>query len=208
MDDLDIHKFYLIDKIIRSQTQWDKYKTYYLGDILPRIVRDNIPHKSVWANISALKDIVSELRDILTTSEMYQLPQMVEKLLLGGSQAEISSHPKFLELIKQEQELLARANNKQALIDRIESILKSDFLAADEYLKNDPDRELLSDTEYQKQKAEFTQKWAKREKLPSPDIDLDEEQAAAVAAYGKDIQIIARAGSGKTGTLVTRTLFP
>jgi len=311
LDDLDIYKFYLIDKIIRSQTQWNKYKTYYLGDILPKIVKGNIPHESVCANISALKDIVSELRVILTDNEMYRLPQRVEKLLLGGSQEQIRSHPKFLELIKQEQELLARANKKQALIDRIKSILKSDFLATDEYLKNDPDYKLLSDTEYQElrapfikeyqqkikqafidriksilksdflaadeylkndpdcemlsdheyqelkipfieenlrqkkqalidrinsvfnsdflaadnywksdpdskllsdteyrqQKAKFTQNWAKREKLPSPNIDLDIEQAAAVAAYGGDIQIIARAGSGKTGTLVTRALF-
>ncbi len=149
MDDLDIYKFYLIDKIIRSQTQWNKYMTHYLGDILPKIVKGNIPHESVCANISALKDIVSELRVILTDNEMYRLPQRVEKLLLGGSQEQIRSHPKFLELIKQEQELLARANKKQALIDRIKSILKSDFLATDEYLKNDPDCELLSDTEYQ-----------------------------------------------------------
>jgi DNA helicase-4 len=96
---------------------------------------------------------------------------------------------------------------KQALIDRINSVFNSDFLAADNYWKSDPDSELLSDTEYRQQKAKFTQNWAKREKLPSPNIDLDIEQAAAVAAYGGDIQIIARAGSGKTGTLVTRALF-
>ncbi len=80
IDDLDIRKFYLIDKIIRSQTRWDKYKTYYLGVYTSRIVRDNILTK-VKANISALKDIVAELRNILTTRNV-STAAMVENLLL------------------------------------------------------------------------------------------------------------------------------
>ena len=36
---------------------------------------------------------------------------------------------------------------------------------------------------------------------------VDEEQAACIASVNGNIQVIARAGSGKTTTLVNRTIF-
>jgi DNA helicase-4 len=77
------------------------------------------------------------------------------------------------------------------------------FLTADDVLADDPDRDRLSIDEYRALKAEFVQKWAARE-LGQP---LDSEQALAVATFGGDARVIARAGSGKTRTLVTRAIF-
>ena len=155
MDDVDIYKIYLLDKIIRSQTSWSKFKTYYLSDILPRIVKGDIPQNKLWVDVSALEVIVSELRSRLTTSEMYQLPKMVEQLLPGGSQSYLRSHPKVLELIKQEEALLLRATKKEALIERMKSIMISNISTVDECFRNDADNELLSDIEYEQLKTPF-----------------------------------------------------
>ena len=92
---------------------------------------------------------------------------------------------------------------QQALIDRTRSAFASDFLSADKRLQCDPDRGLLSDAEYLELKFQFIQEWAKRV-LHQP---LDVQQAKAVAAAGGDVQVVARAGAGKTRTLVTRALF-
>ena len=99
-----------------------------------------------------------------------------------------------------ENELRAR---KQAFADRARSAFESDFLSADGQLLADPDRSALSDAEYLELKARFAQAWAERELHQT----LDEEQGAAVAASGGDIEVVARAGAGKTRTLVTRALF-
>lgn len=99
-----------------------------------------------------------------------------------------------------ERELRAR---KQAFADRAPSAFESDFLSADEQLQADPDREALSDAEYLELKSRFARAWAQRELQQT----LDEEQGAAVASTGGDIKVVARAGAGKTRTLVTRALF-
>jgi len=97
----------------------------------------------------------------------------------------------------------ARITRKKALSARIKDAFKTSFLSADGVLTADPDAELISDEEYAELKAQFVRDWASRE-LQQP---LDSEQAAAVAAIAGDIHVVARAGSGKTRTLVTRAIF-
>jgi DNA helicase-4 len=92
---------------------------------------------------------------------------------------------------------------KKALSARLKDAFKTDFLSADGVLAGDPDAELISGEEYAELKAKFVGDWVTRE-LQQP---LDSEQAVAVAATGGDIQVVARAGSGKTRTLVTRAIF-
>ncbi len=62
---------------------------------------------------------------------------------------------------------------------------------------------VLSEDEFREGRADFVKKWAQKYQ----DLDLDEEQADAVAEYGPHVQVTARAGSGKTRTLVARALF-
>jgi DNA helicase IV len=68
-------------------------------------------------------------------------------------------------------------------------------------------RESVSDVigidEFQDLRNRFVQKWSRQ----YPDLGLDEEQAGAVAESGTHLQVTARAGSGKTRTLVARALF-
>jgi DNA helicase-4 len=92
---------------------------------------------------------------------------------------------------------------KQALLTRLHKYFESDFLSADQMFKSDPDSPLINESGYQEQKITFIRNWA----AGTLGIDLDIEQAAAVAAINGDIKVTARAGSGKTRTLVTRSIF-
>jgi len=56
---------------------------------------------------------------------------------------------------------------------------------------------------FKEEKAKFVQEWIHKK----TGCRLDKEQAAAVASLDKNIQVIARAGSGKTRTIVNRALF-
>jgi len=85
----------------------------------------------------------------------------------------------------------------------LKDVFESDFLSADEAFAADPDADLLGEDEYQELKTRSVRDWSVRE-LQQP---LDSEQAAAVAATMGDIQVVARAGSGKTRTLVARAIF-
>ena len=90
------------------------------------------------------------------------------------------------------------ALHKESLND----IFERDFLAADSwFLKEGP--ALIDRGEYDRLKAEFVSDWAKREL----GTKLDSEQAAAVATVNGNVLVAARAGSGKTRTLVTRAIF-
>jgi DNA helicase-4 len=92
---------------------------------------------------------------------------------------------------------------RTAVIARLQHAFESGFLSADRVLAVDPDAELLRGPEYQALKTRFVQEWAER----ALQLPLDAEQAAAIAATDGDIQVVARAGSGKTRTLVTRAIF-
>lgn len=63
--------------------------------------------------------------------------------------------------------------------------------------------ELIALEEFQLQRRNFVLEWSEH----YPVLVLDEEQADAVAEIGPHVQVTARAGSGKTRTLVARALF-
>ena len=127
---------------------------------------------------SAVADIAYELRIRLTPAELSRLPAMVA-------------------------DRRAEQARKDTFCARAWLAFDSGYLSADEHLLRDPDRSLLSQAEYLELKSRFAQEWAERELQQS----LDVEQAAAVASVGGDIQVVARAGAGKTRTLVARALF-
>jgi DNA helicase IV len=85
---------------------------------------------------------------------------------------------------------------------RLRACLSKNYLAADGLWRTQLVNYLTpSDLESEKQR--FVQEWA-REHL---DLVLDQEQASAVGAVHGNVQLVARAGSGKTRTLVARAAF-
>lgn len=63
--------------------------------------------------------------------------------------------------------------------------------------------DLVSEDEFNDLRRKFVREWVGDD----PDWCLDDEQADAVAELGLHIQVTARAGSGKTRTLVARAIF-
>lgn len=109
------------------------------------------------------------------------------------------------ELEKQEakrKEIARRRVEKQALLMSLKEQFEQDFLNADN-LYQTKYTEHISFQEYQAEKFNYVQSWVKANLNTSPDL----EQAAAIGAVEGHIQVVARAGSGKTSTLVNRALF-
>lgn len=92
---------------------------------------------------------------------------------------------------------------RSALLERIQFRLEEDFLSARLRFDRQADQHLVPLWEFDQLACEFVQKWA----VTTLDLKLDDEQAEAVAAVNGNVQVIARAGSGKTRVLVTRAIF-
>jgi len=106
-----------------------------------------------------------------------------------------------LGLERKRREELSRRRN--ALIGRVQTWLWQDYLRATERLAQDPDAPLLGIDELDRLRASFVSEWARRQL----NLPLDSEQAGAAGACQGDVLVVARAGSGKTRTLVARAAF-
>ncbi len=193
----------LIDDLIACWSDYDINEDFYVTDLVPRIVRS--PNSARLNNRE--KGIVTTLQQRLSRGEWQQLPALIVQRRAGKLKELESDRERAKALEEAERERRraeeARIVRKRALVARLAAVFESDFLSTDGVLAADPDAELLSADEYAELKASFVRGWAMR-KLGQP---LDPEQAAAVAATVGDVQVVARAGSGKTRTLVTRAIF-
>lgn len=97
----------------------------------------------------------------------------------------------------------ALEEKKRALTNRCRDWFSSGFLSADSCFSVDAERDLLPTAQYLEMKVAYVQEWT-RSKLG---VSLDAEQAQSVAAGRGDTLVVARAGAGKTRTLVTRAVF-
>src|SRR5699024_1020731 len=113
---------------------------------------------------------------------------------------------------RQQMEQMQLRNEKVArwekLLPKIRSLLENDFVNSHAGLSA-LDTEGEFEVQIQNERVSFVSAWAadfdRRHNSPQP--QLDAEQAAAIAAIHGHIQVVARAGSGKTTTLVKRALF-
>ena len=119
-------------------------------------------------------------------------------------------HVKKEYLRKQNEELRIIQEEKRAtFFDAVRVHLSNDFLSAESYFQ-DLSLHNISHNDFEAVKTTFVQTWisdnlgASKNAKHQPPAD---EQAAAIAAVNGHVQVVARAGSGKTATLVNRTLF-
>lgn len=211
----------LLDKLINYWSVWETNADYYLTILAPAIVRGDSSH----CLSEREKMIVAKLRDSLSPEEWSRLPELITQRQAGTLKLLASDGQRKSESItagqKRVRKLLAEANQrdemeqvrrqqqheasvrKEAARRKLLPILQSDFLGADDTFARDPDARFMGKAEYDLVKADFVREWSK----DNTEKPLDQDQAAAVAATTGDIQVVARAGSGKTRTLVTRTIF-
>ena len=161
------------------------YDCGYLDDILVRL-----------DNISALNVLLSELppKILLDYAERARASgrnERAQELASKGNQRAAEER---------------RAKEKQTLLEELRRHFKHDFLNAGNIYQGQCSTH-ISLEEYEDEKIRFVQSWAKKNNIdPKP----DREQAAAIAAVEhvkRNVQVVARAGSGKTATLVNRALF-
>ena len=185
-----------IDKLISC---WGALiEKYHIKSLTPRIVKGT----AVLGKNE--QEIVDRLRELLSAEEWAHLPDLIaaryEHRLEEIESDRIRREQGRLEIGRRKAEL---QKGRKAFIDRAQSVFDSAFLDADTLLAAEPDRSLCTNEQYLDLKSKYVQDWAKR----VLQLCLDPQQAAAVAATGGDIRVVARAGAGKTRTLVTRALF-
>lgn len=102
-----------------------------------------------------------------------------------------------------------RAAEKKQLMDRLRVEIEQHFLGAADWLRhNDPDH-LISVQEYQDALVNHVTGWC-RTNVTMPNgkaLVPDTSQALAIATHGRHALVGARAGSGKTATMVARSVF-
>lgn len=111
--------------------------------------------------------------------------------------------------LKLEKLQLERLTRKKELLQKLDYFRKSNYLDAGKfYLESCKD--YISESEFKIANANFVKEWIaqhtlieKSGKSPAP----DDEQSSAIGEVWKNTQVIARAGSGKTTTLVNRAYF-
>lgn len=109
---------------------------------------------------------------------------------------------KFTELLSVWLEAGGYGKEKRLLLESLKEHFQRDFLNASDFYRERCTNHLAAE-EFEAEKTEFVRAWVTRLLDNSPDL----EQAAAIGAVEGDVQVIARAGSGKTTTLVNRALF-
>ena len=92
--------------------------------------------------------------------------------------------------------------SKRCALDSLKDSFNTDFISASERYTQEWGN-LVTIEQFNLMRMQYVYEWFEH----YPDLVLDDEQADAVAECGQHVQVTARAGSGKTRTLVARTLF-
>ena len=118
----------------------------------------------------------------------------------------------ILELIRVKQESKRQEIDKQEakrqiqekldLLKKLQQCFQQDFLNTYKFYQAECSN-YITLQEYQAEKSSYVKSWVQQNLGFEPDL----EQATAIGAVEGHVQVVARAGSGKTSTLVNRALF-
>ena len=95
-----------------------------------------------------------------------------------------------------------RCLTRDRALPELHRLLKDDFASAENVWREQLSL-VIDQEEFNQRRNQFVRDWSRTYFKHA----LDEQQAEAVIAAGRDLLVSARAGSGKTGTLVARALF-
>ncbi len=201
----------LIDELIKRWEYWDEKEEYYLKKLAPSIVIN--PNRET---TNEEKRILNKLRGLLNQEEWLALPKLIAERRAGIlREFEIEQLAAFKRIEEDLEKLRRESLQKQAeakrneLFNEIRIKLQRNFLSADSFFQ-DSCASYISLDEYEQEKIAFIKLWVSENGHTNKNGEkqsLDDEQATAIAAVHGHVQVIARAGSGKTTTLVNRTLF-
>ncbi|MFE1745180.1 UvrD-helicase domain-containing protein [Coleofasciculus sp. H7-2] len=147
--------------------------------------------------------IVSSVRHTTLTINYLSFPLnncKYEKILFLKEFGKINPPIPLGEILKLTQP--EQLSEKLALLKSLNNYFEQNFLNAYSFYQANYSKH-ISLQEYQTEKSNYVQSWVKNHLNSKPDL----EQAAAIGAVESHVQVVARAGSGKTSTLVNRALF-
>ena len=215
----------LLDALIEHWRFWDQHEEFYLKTLAPSLV-DNPGNGD-----ETERDLLGKLRALLNDDEWNSIPAIIserraeiqrevesERLRREEEEKERIKREILEEQIREEErrEQLRQESHRRAIEARRTELLRDirrlfnvDYLSADSFF-NASCADLISLQEYEQEKIAFVKDWVAKHTPPENSgirKTPDDEQAAAIAAVHGHIQVVARAGSGKTTTLVGRALF-
>ena len=129
--------------------------------------------------------------------------QAEEKIAFQKREADIQKRIQQEKIRKEAEE-----QRRSTILCELRQRFHSDFLGVTPYFfKSCAD--LLTERDFEAEKFSFVKNWIKVNSATRTGSEqiLDDEQIAAISAVHGHIQVVARAGSGKTTTLVNRVLF-
>lgn len=221
----------LIKKLVENWQYWEDYEDYYLKEVAPQLVlainwgSSDAPilkplkemlSEEDWANLSAyIADvhfgrIPKFIHDDTFIDEEELAKKIEEKYIKENYNKTCAIINRIIEREKAEEQrlkVIAQQEKLRAQIkSRINELFRQDFFAAESYYQANKADSLLSADEFNKMKLRHVAAWfaAQSTKLP---IIPDAEQLDAICAGQKNIEVVARAGSGKTATIVNRFHF-
>ncbi|MBW4451041.1 MAG: UvrD-helicase domain-containing protein [Spirirestis rafaelensis WJT71-NPBG6] len=152
--------------------------------------------------VKKLQDCKREEKLRLEAERKERLEKELQKRARLEQQRKEQERLRLVKIEEERQELARREAEKQTLLQTLKEDFEQDFLNAENFYQAKC-TEHITFKEYQAEKSNYVQSWVKSNLNSSPDL----EQAAAIGAVEGHIQVVARAGSGKTSTLVNRALF-
>jgi superfamily I DNA and RNA helicase len=193
----------LIDALIEHWRFWELHESFYINTLAPSLISD----PSTGDELE--QETLAKLKKITTEDEWQSLPRLLaERRSSMVREIEI----KRLEQEAKEKEQREREAKEQqrkelriAMLRELRNQFKSDFTGVLEYLKETCSG-ILNEDEFEAEKISFVKNWTKANRKPNSKLP-DDQQIAAISSVHEHTQVTARAGSGKTTTLVTRTLF-
>lgn len=200
----------LLDALI---DEWDTSSLNdfeFIETFLPTIIADPINLKLE----SRIQSISNALQKLLSFSEWQDLVSLVKRRpgfrakcrlqYLDNKLQPILKSPIYIDEIIYELEKEERRSSAIAELKIwSQEVFATRFLEAEGLFANYADNKYLLIDDFVAFKVAYVQAWAKREL----GLVLDVEQSKVVAHTNGDLKITARAGSGKTRTLVARAAF-
>lgn len=142
---------------------------------------------------------LGEILESIQTEQEAKRREAEKRLLLIAEQKD-----KERQLEEERQKGVRHEAEKQTLLRNLKEHFEQNFLSAFNFYQTQCLKHVSFD-EYQAEKSKYVRTWIQRHLKPKALPDY--EQAEAIGAIEGHIQVVARAGSGKTSTLVNRAIF-
>ncbi|MEG3438206.1 UvrD-helicase domain-containing protein [Pannus brasiliensis CCIBt3594] len=186
----------IIEDSRRERFSLEKFSKNFIA-IIPEIDRQQLQEFLIKEN-----SILEERKQKIQAEQQAQEERRLQAVREHRLHQELERKEREERIRKKREEKFFHKETKEKLIHRLQDYFNKSFVDSEDFYKSECNS-FVSFEEYERAKLLFVTSWSTENLLQKP----DREQLIAISSVTKDIQVIARAGSGKTSTLVNRVLF-